>query len=84
MAELVDALVSGTSDESRGGSSPLQGTKFSTSTFLSNFRFTVFRTLIVTDRCFFNARGGYAMLDVVIPAGATQQILRRKSICMTI
>jgi len=26
MAELVDALVSGTSDESRGGSSPLQGT----------------------------------------------------------
>ena len=27
MAELVDALVSGTSDESRGGSSPLQGTK---------------------------------------------------------
>jgi hypothetical protein len=28
MAELVDALVSGTSDESRGGSSPLQGTKF--------------------------------------------------------
>jgi hypothetical protein len=27
MAELVDALVSGTSDESRGGSSPLLGTK---------------------------------------------------------
>jgi ribonuclease D len=30
MAELVDALVSGTSDESRGGSSPLQGTMRST------------------------------------------------------
>ncbi len=28
VAELVDALVSGTSGESRGGSSPLQGTKF--------------------------------------------------------
>ena len=28
MAELVDALVSGTSDASRGGSSPLLGTKF--------------------------------------------------------
>jgi hypothetical protein len=28
MAELVDALVSGTSDESRGGSSPLQGTNY--------------------------------------------------------
>jgi hypothetical protein len=27
MAELVDALVSGTSGESRGGSSPLLGTK---------------------------------------------------------
>jgi hypothetical protein len=27
VAELVDALVSGTSGESRGGSSPLQGTK---------------------------------------------------------
>jgi hypothetical protein len=26
VAELVDALVSGTSGESRGGSSPLQGT----------------------------------------------------------
>jgi hypothetical protein len=29
MAELVDALVSGTSGESRGGSSPLLGTKAS-------------------------------------------------------
>jgi hypothetical protein len=28
MAELVDALVSGTSAERRGGSSPLLGTKF--------------------------------------------------------
>jgi hypothetical protein len=27
VAELVDALVSGTSGESRGGSSPLLGTK---------------------------------------------------------
>jgi hypothetical protein len=27
VAELVDALVSGTSGESRGGSSPLQGTR---------------------------------------------------------
>jgi hypothetical protein len=28
VAELVDALVSGTSGESRGGSSPLLGTKY--------------------------------------------------------
>jgi hypothetical protein len=28
MAELVDALVSGTSGESRGGSSPLLGTNY--------------------------------------------------------
>jgi hypothetical protein len=32
VAELVDALVSGTSGESRGGSSPLQGTKKPVST----------------------------------------------------
>ena len=36
MAELVDALVSGTSDESRGGSSPLQGTKFSFAMFMAS------------------------------------------------
>jgi hypothetical protein len=33
VAELVDALVSGTSGESRGGSSPLLGTKW----FVGNF-----------------------------------------------
>ena len=31
VAELVDALVSGTSGESRGGSSPLLGTKYTQS-----------------------------------------------------
>src|SRR5713226_2977297 len=35
VAELVDALVSGTSGESRGGSSPLLGTRFLTASFLT-------------------------------------------------
>src|SRR5437868_12006064 len=34
VAELVDALVSGTSGESRGGSSPLLGTILSSSSWL--------------------------------------------------
>ena len=36
VAELVDALVSGTSGESRGGSSPLLGTKYLSTGVLSH------------------------------------------------
>jgi hypothetical protein len=35
VAELVDALVSGTSGESRGGSSPLLGTMYAVAGFLT-------------------------------------------------
>ncbi len=37
MAELVDALVSGISGATRGGSSPLLGTKFKNQSFVTGF-----------------------------------------------
>ncbi|CQR34902.1 hypothetical protein THICB6_200048 [Thiomonas arsenitoxydans] len=48
MAELVDALVSGTSAARRGGSSPLLGTKIAESTD-GGFRFPVL--LSVRHKC---------------------------------
>ncbi len=43
MAELVDALVSGTSAERRGGSSPLQGTNFSRTQTAGNMAIKLYK-----------------------------------------
>jgi predicted alpha/beta-fold hydrolase len=65
MAELVDALVSGTSGESRGGSSPLLGTIFLGATSLA----TRSRRLEFASP---------VSLDSVAPAGAEQAGRREK------
>jgi hypothetical protein len=51
MAELVDALLSGSSAARRGGSSPLQGTIFKTRYHLAAKARTTVRQLGLCDLC---------------------------------